>query len=167
MNDWLDAFIVFVDTGMRMNELWKLKPDDINWKRKTLTTQSKTATVRSIPMTKRVQEILKRRAEQASEALGGGTLWGNLGASPTAVDRGYEQAWRRVRAQMGKEDDPGFIRYITRHTCASRLVQAGADLAIVKQWMGHTSIITTMRYAHLAPKHVEAAVSYLEKTADE
>jgi site-specific recombinase XerD len=65
---------------------------------------------------------------------------------------------------MNKENDPGFIRYITRHTCASRLVQNGADLAIVKQWMGHTSITTTMRYAHLAPKHVEAAVQYLEKT---
>lgn len=159
MLDWRDAFIVFVDTGMRMNELWKLKPEDINWTRKTLSTESKTGLYRSVPMTKRVQTILRRR----SDGRGTGTLWGHPGDSLATVDRAYEAAWRRVRAQMGKEDDPGFIRYITRHTCASRLVQNGADLAVVKQWLGHTSIVTTMRYAHLAPKHVEAAVQYLER----
>jgi integrase len=164
MHDWRDAFVVFVDTGMRMSELWRVKPEDVNWQRKTITLwQTKTGKPRAVPMTKRVQAIIHKRCETS----GVGTLWGNKGSSPTAIDRSYEAAWRRVRAHLNKENDPGFIRYITRHTCASRLVQAGADLSVVRDWMGHSTIITTMRYAHLAPKHVEAAVNYLEKETEQ
>jgi site-specific recombinase XerD len=41
-----------------------------------------------------------------------------------------------------------------RHTCASWLVMAGADLVSVQKQLGHTTIGTTMRYAHLAPGHL-------------
>jgi integrase len=42
-----------------------------------------------------------------------------------------------------------------RHTCASWLVMAGADLVSVQKQLGHSSIKTTMRYAHLAPGHLK------------
>ncbi|MBO6631600.1 MAG: tyrosine-type recombinase/integrase, partial [Psychroserpens sp.] len=37
-----------------------------------------------------------------------------------------------------------------RHTCASRLVQAGIDLRRVQTFLGHQTIQMTLRYAHLA-----------------
>lgn len=40
-----------------------------------------------------------------------------------------------------------------RHTFASRLVMAGVDLKTVQELMGHKTIATTARYAHLAPTH--------------
>src|SRR5690606_6785448 len=43
--------------------------------------------------------------------------------------------------------------YDTRHTCASHLIQGswGEPLPLyeVAQWLGHTSVTTTQRYAHL------------------
>lgn len=48
-----------------------------------------------------------------------------------------------------------------RHTFASRLVMAGVDLRQVQEFMGHKSIETTMRYAHLAPEHGKAAIEKL------
>jgi site-specific recombinase XerD len=39
----------------------------------------------------------------------------------------------------------------TRHSFASQLVIAGTPLRQVQEWLGHSTIQMTMRYAHLAP----------------
>ena len=49
-----------------------------------------------------------------------------------------------------------------RHTFASHLVMKGVDLRTVANLMGHRDIKMTMRYAHLAPEHLQAAVDILE-----
>ena len=38
-----------------------------------------------------------------------------------------------------------------RHSFASNLVIGGTPLPQVQEWMGHSTILMTMRYAHLAP----------------
>ncbi len=45
-----------------------------------------------------------------------------------------------------------------RHTCASWLVQAGVPLHTVGEFLGHSSLAVTKRYAHLAPEHLQAAI---------
>lgn len=52
-----------------------------------------------------------------------------------------------------------------RHTFASWLVQDGVDLRVVQALLGHESITTTERYAHLAPDAGERAVKALEGRA--
>lgn len=59
---------------------------------------------------------------------------------------------------------PDFTWHCLRHTFASRLVMAGVDLRTVQDLMGHKSIITTMRYAHLAPQHQADAVERLVRS---
>jgi hypothetical protein len=38
---------------------------------------------------------------------------------------------------------------------------AGVDLRTVQEFLGHHSIVTTMRYAHLSPEHGQAAIEKL------
>ena len=59
-----------------------------------------------------------------------------------------------------------FTWHYLRHTFASRLVMAGVNLRTVQELMGHKSIVTTMRYAHLAPGHQAAAVELQVRPTD-
>lgn len=76
--------------------------------------------------------------------------------------KSFERTWERARNLLGFSDDPNFVPYCLRHTCASRLVQRGVDIRRVKEWMGHANITMTMRYAHLAVDDLEVAMSALE-----
>jgi integrase len=53
-----------------------------------------------------------------------------------------------------------------RHTAASWLVQAGVPLYDVMRFLGHESITTTQRYAHLAPDAHDRVRVALERTAE-
>jgi site-specific recombinase XerD len=52
-----------------------------------------------------------------------------------------------------------------RHTFASRLVMAGADIRAVQQLLGHKSIVMTMKYAHLSPDHTADAAEKISRSA--
>jgi site-specific recombinase XerD len=73
-----------------------------------------------------------------------------------------ERAWQWVRAEMGFVKDSEFVIHSLRHTCASRLVNAGIDLYVVCRWLGHSSIQITERYAHLDPKKLVTAMGMLD-----
>lgn len=70
--------------------------------------------------------------------------------------------WRFVREALN-DKDPEFVFYLTRHTCASRLVQRGVPLYVVKEWMGHKTYEMTMRYAKLSPQNMLDARIALEQ----
>ena len=58
-------------------------------------------------------------------------------------------------------EDTGLCDYTwhcSRHWFASRLVRAGVNLKAVQTLMGYKPIAMTMRYSHLAPDHLTAAV---------
>jgi integrase len=73
--------------------------------------------------------------------------------------------WRFVREAL-HETDPEFVFYLTRHTCASRLVQRNVPLHVVKEWMGHKTYEMTLRYAKLSPKNFLDAKIALEQPRD-
>jgi len=49
-----------------------------------------------------------------------------------------------------------------RHTTATRLIDKGIDLYTVKEWLGHSTIQVTERYAHLNPDKLAMAALVLE-----
>jgi site-specific recombinase XerD len=55
-----------------------------------------------------------------------------------------------------------FSWHCLRHTFAGRLVMAGVDIRTVQELLGHKTIAMTVRYSHLAPKHILAAVERLD-----
>ena len=68
---------------------------------------------------------------------------------------------------MNLRGDKEFVIHALRHTCASRLVNKGIDLYVVKEWLGHSSIQVTEKYAHLSPKKLAHAAYALEPEEEE
>lgn len=50
--------------------------------------------------------------------------------------------------------------HVLRHTFASHFVMNGGNLLTLQKILGHQSLAMTMRYAHLAPEHLQDAVEY-------
>ena len=69
---------------------------------------------------------------------------------------------QRTKVAMKQIGRPECNFHSLRHTTASWLVQAGVDLARVREFMRHKSIQTTLRYAHLHPEHLDTVVSALD-----
>lgn len=95
---------------------------------------------RTIPLTK--------RAKKAFDYL-------NDSALPFArfTEGVIRRNWEHVR-ECTQDKDPEYVFYLTRHTCASRLVQQRVPLQIVKEWMGHRTFEMTLRYAKLFPANM-------------
>ncbi|MEZ8775923.1 tyrosine-type recombinase/integrase, partial [Vibrio sp. 10N.247.310.17] len=49
----------------------------------------------------------------------------------------------------------GQMTHVLRHTFASHYVMSGGNIVKLRDVLGHSEITTTMRYAHLAPEHLE------------
>jgi integrase len=151
-----DLVQVLVDTGMRLGESLRLKFDDINFESNLLTIWiTKSNRPRSLPMTTRVKDILQaRKKDKKIKPF-------NLSMFQA------ENAWKSTRKKMGLEKDKEFVLHDLRHTCASRLVNKGVDLYVVKEWLGHSTIQVTEKYAHLAPGKLAHAALMLEKEDEE
>lgn len=54
----------------------------------------------------------------------------------------------------------GQSSHVLRHTFASRFVMNGGNILTLQKILGHTSLAMTMRYAHLAPDHLQDAVRF-------
>lgn len=147
-DEFADAAIVLVDTGMRVGELLRLPARDINLSTNLLTIWiNKADKPRSVPMTDRVRVILEPRlAKERLFAL---------------TQQQIGQAWKHVRLHT-KNSDPDFVPHALRHTCATRLLESGVDIYTVKEWLGHKTIQTTLRYVHLMPGRLAAAAASLQ-----
>lgn len=70
--------------------------------------------------------------------------------------------WARAREAVGIHDRDCVI-HSTRHTCASRLLEAEVNLMEVKTWLGHSSVKTTEKYIHLANKQLVGAAAKMSR----
>lgn len=67
-----------------------------------------------------------------------------------------------MRAQLRRQDCDGWIRiphltHVLQHTFASHFIMNGGNILVLQKILGHSNLTMTMRYAHLAPGHLQEA----------
>jgi len=150
----LPEFEIAINTGMRRSEQYSTEWPSVNFERKVLTiARSKHGETRHIPLNTVALAAFKSLLPNMGTSNlvflnqdGHGSLQGNK--------HWFEDAVR----EAGVQD---FTWHDLRHTFASRLVMSGEGLRMVQEVLGHRSITTTCRYAHLAPAQQLAAVEKL------
>ncbi len=143
-----------LETGLRRSEQFQLRWEHISFESTMLTIPlPKGGKTRHVPLSKEAVKILR------------------------SLDSFLHSPWvfAGIRKPLQPMDSRAFLRrvfepalqkagildaswHILRHTTASRLVMAGVPLPTVKEILGHRDIQTTLKYAHLSPGHIQAAI---------
>lgn len=151
--DLEDVVTVALQTGMRQAEICRLRfadcqPDGIH------VLKTKSYRPRTIPYAPGVQETVERRRDQRP---GQSYVFANGRGEPVPGNVWYQKL---VGAYM-RAGIEGANFHSLRHTFASRLLRAGANIVVVQTLMGHQDIKTTLRYVHLYADDASRAVAGL------
>jgi integrase len=147
-----DIIECLIDLGCRVNELLNLEKRFVDFDNNQINfNDRKNDNAVAVPMTNRVKSILRRYYREVKDF---NKLFSLNYSELNAI-------WQKARTDLGYADKKFYTLHLCRHTCASRLVQRGCQLLLVKDWLGHEDIKTTMIYAHLAPKALHSIVGVL------
>ncbi len=144
-------------TGIRVSELCGLDIDDIDTGHRLLRVLGKGDKQRSVPF-----------GEPAADALRGWLTQGRpelvtadsppallLGARGGRLD--VRQARTVVHQTVGAVDGaPDMGPHGLRHSAATHLLEGGADLRVVQELLGHSSLATTQLYTHVSVARLRA-----------
>jgi integrase len=166
---------VLADTGLRPDECYRLRWEDLNWKAGRFgilqVRQGKTSAARrTIPMTPRVRFILEKHWEVAQKPTEG-WLW----PAPTkagyvnhsSLKKSHTRAFRLANAAVKKRNEEKgtmekeirpWVLYSFRHTFLTRLGQSGCDAWTLARIAGHSSITMSSRYVHPSEDAVISAM---------
>ena len=149
-------------TAARRAELCRLKVQDIDSQRMMIRiNQGKGGRDRDVPLSPKLLETLRVywRWMQPQTFLFPGTVKGvraDVPITPNVVWLACRQAAQR--AGITKRLSPHSLR----HSCASHLLEAGADLRTIQVLLGHSRLEHTLVYLHLSPKHLQAIPNPLD-----
>jgi integrase/recombinase XerC len=141
-------------SGLRVSELVGLDVNDVDSGRKLLRVLGKGNKERQVPIGRAAREVLEeylplrpelahpKTQSQDPRAL----LLNRRGARLTV--RSVQNFVRRYGALGAGRAD--LHPHALRHSCATHLLEGGADLRVIQELLGHSSLSTTQRYTHLS-----------------
>ena len=140
---------VFYASALRVSEMVGVKLEDLKLDLGYLLVRGKGDKERIVPLGKGAQDALTHYMKDARAMLAKrkSSPFLFLGRGGRKLTR--QRVWQMVRAASvgaGRKASP----HMLRHSCATHMVENGADLRTVQTILGHADISTTQVYTHLA-----------------
>lgn len=133
--------LVCLATGARWSEAERLGPTSVRNGAVTFS-NTKSGRVRTVPVDQALADRLLAH-------------WRSYGPFTSSIG-----AFRRALAKTSIQLPKGQASHVQRHTFASHFMMNGGNILTLQRILGHSSVKVTMRYAHLAPEHLQDAVTF-------
>ena len=147
-------------TGLRVSELVKLNRDQINLERQEFGVKGKGGKIRVVFLSDAAAYWIKRYLDYRKDNFKplfiryGGTRINNDNSEKMRLTaRSVQRIVRKYSRKCGLPFDAH--PHTLRHSFATDLLIAGADLRSVQEMLGHESIRTTQVYTHVTNKHLK------------
>ncbi|EPD26525.1 site-specific tyrosine recombinase XerD [Actinotignum schaalii] len=144
---------VLYGTGARISEALGLSADDIDTDTATIRLFGKGRKERVVPLGRYALEALDAyitRARPELAARGNGVTKLFLNTRGRALSR--QSAWLIIRQAAERAGLTAHVSpHSLRHSFATHLLQGGADVRVVQELLGHSSVTTTQIYTQVSP----------------
>ncbi len=140
---------MFYAGALRVSEIIGVKLEDLKLEMGYVLVRGKGDKERIVPLGKSAQDALTQYMTGSRPQLAAGKSSPLLFLGRGARQLTRQRVWQMVRAAgspTGRRTSP----HMLRHSCATHMVENGADLRTVQTILGHADISTTQVYTHLA-----------------
>ena len=146
---------LFYATGMRLSELHGLDMDDVDLIGEQVKVRGKGRKERIIPIGNAAVSALRKYELRRNEVAGKGDRSAIfMNQNGRRLSRRSIQEIVRKAVESGA-NDAGMSPHALRHSFATHLLDAGADLLAVKELLGHSSLSTTSIYTHTSKERLK------------
>lgn len=145
------------ETGLRLGEAlsltWgDLRPGSEGGPERVVVRRSKNDSQRAVPLSAGAAAAVPPEHLEATAPL--------FDTERVPFQRDFKAA-RQADPQLA--NDAEVVPHSLRHSCATRLVEAGVSLFVVQRWLGHRTLAATQRYAHVRDSLLEQAADALSR----
>ena len=143
--------------GLRISELCGLQAGDIEWNERLVRVRGKGKKERLIPIGETALNAVKAYWDLLPQQPSGiaPVFLANAGKRTPVSARLLQLRLKKHLATAGL--DPNLTPHKLRHSYATHLLDAGADLRSVQELLGHAHLVTTQVYTHVTTERLKRA----------
>lgn len=152
-----DAIVeLLYGSGLRVAELCGLSPEDLDMDAMTVTVVGKGGKERRVPMNERCTSALSRWLYEGRPSMASIVCRPDGTGAVFLNQRGHRMGSRDVRRVIDARSASPTHPHALRHTFATHMLDGGADLRVVQELLGHSSLRTTQGYTRVSKERLVA-----------